>query len=131
MAEVHTPRVLVVEHDERLRRAICTILATAGYELVDASDRKEALDALGRPPKIDLVVLDLDMPQFDGIAVLDSLDEGPGVILLSAVGLGFSEGIIHRYPTKVVSFLAKPIREAQLLSAVRSAMKSRSGVTLS
>ena len=131
MVEDQAPRILVVEHDDRIRRSICTVLATAGYDLVDASDGKEALDALGRPSSINLVVLDLDMPQFDGIGTLDSIPAGVPVIVLSAVGTGFSEGIKERYPTKVVSFLSKPTKESDLLSAVRTALRSRSGVRLS
>ena len=65
-------RILLVDDDRQLRRALHITLRAAGYELGVAATGTEALArAASEPP--DIVILDLGLPDLDGVAVLESL----------------------------------------------------------
>ena len=57
-------KILVVEDDDSTREALSQILEMEGYETLRASNGREALETLHRPP--DLILLDLRMPEMDG-----------------------------------------------------------------
>lgn len=73
------PRALVADADELLRSRVAAALRDAGYEVVEAGDGFEALDAiLALPwrqaaPGVDLVLAAADMPGYDGLEVLARL----------------------------------------------------------
>jgi two-component system KDP operon response regulator KdpE len=76
-------RVLVVDDDPQVRRALVTALGTHGYEVLRASNGETALDVLAHD-EVDIVVLDLAMPGIDGQEVIRrarSWSEVPIVVL--------------------------------------------------
>jgi two-component system chemotaxis sensor kinase CheA len=68
-----TKRVLVVDDQFTVRELQRSILEAAGYEVSVARDGREALEALDRDGEIGLVVTDIQMPEMDGFAMLESL----------------------------------------------------------
>ena len=80
-------RILLAEDDRFLRRAAQTKLEQAGFGVEVATDGEEAIAALRREPKPDLLLLDMLMPRKDGMTVLremkadEALREIPVVIL--------------------------------------------------
>jgi CheY-like chemotaxis protein len=69
-------RVLVVNDDTRLAQSVVELLADNGYDARVAADGVEALDILSRWP-VDLVLLDLLMPRYDGFRFLAELSNRP------------------------------------------------------
>ncbi len=66
--------ILVVEDESSLRLALANKLMHAGYEVLQAQDGAEGLEmALRKQPS--LILLDLEMPKMNGLAMLDSLRE--------------------------------------------------------
>src|SRR5690242_7037035 len=83
-------RILIVDDMAVVREPIAAALASAGYEMTSASSGREALAKLKVAPQ-DLVLLDLSMPDMDGLAVLKAMRDDPAtaktpVILLTASG---------------------------------------------
>jgi two-component system chemotaxis response regulator CheY len=81
--------VLVVEDDPTTRLVLADALGTAGWTVIEAQDGGEALEAAERFP-LDVIVLDLAMPEVDGWTVLARRRESPHlsripVVVLSAV----------------------------------------------
>jgi CheY-like chemotaxis protein/anti-sigma regulatory factor (Ser/Thr protein kinase) len=79
-------RILVVDDDRALRHALTTLLADAGYTVVQASDGPGALASLARAPA-DLVLLDLGLPGMSGLDVLGrvrALASPPRVVVVTA-----------------------------------------------
>lgn len=83
-------KILLVEDDESLRHMYNLILSKEGYEVTSANDGVQGL-AKARDGGFDLILLDLMMPNLDGIGVLKGLKEeppktenGPTVILSNA-----------------------------------------------
>ena len=69
------PRVLVVDDEPQLRRALRLVLRANGYDVTEVASGEAALDAAVSQPW-DLMILDLMLPDLDGVEVLD---DGPGV----------------------------------------------------
>ncbi len=79
-------RVVVVDDDRALRHALSTLLREAGYDVVQASDGREALASLAREPA-DLILLDLGLPGMSGLDVLKELRAlalPPRVVVITA-----------------------------------------------
>lgn len=84
------PLILVAEDDHLCRGAVTAALARAGFDLAVAHNGHEALDVL-RTRSVDLVVLDLAMPDLGGAAVLEAMRRRLGwrgipVIVMTALG---------------------------------------------
>jgi DNA-binding response OmpR family regulator len=79
-------RVLVVDDDPAIRRAISTVLARDGFDVATANDAQPALEA-ARTMKPDIVVVDFNMPTC-GLAVVQSLKEAGGDNVFVAVLTG-------------------------------------------
>jgi DNA-binding response OmpR family regulator len=68
--------VLVVDDDPGARAATSAVVQRRGYDVVTASNGVEALAALDLPGTIDLVLLDMAMPELDGIETLQRIRAG-------------------------------------------------------
>ncbi len=117
--------VLLIDDDEALRNVTVEILKEAGYVVDDAPDGRSGLE-LFRTGKHELVITDIAMPDMDGIELIIDLTRAaprPQIIAIS----GDSQFSTSVYlPTAkqlgVHSTLTKPIRAAELLSAIEAAL---------
>jgi two-component system KDP operon response regulator KdpE len=78
-------RILLVEDDDNLRRALTLTLRSRGHHVEEVADGRSALSAVGRHP-LDVVVLDLGLPDVDGVDVIRRIRESDDlpIIVLSA-----------------------------------------------
>ncbi len=99
-------RILVVEDDELMRDSVIGALKTAGFVILEADNGKDGLaTALAQHP--DVIVLDIAMPQLDGISVMRSLrqDEwGKTANIILLTSLGVSDLIMHEVATNEPAF---------------------------
>jgi two-component system chemotaxis response regulator CheY len=85
------PRILLIDDDESLRQMYTLILGKAGYELATANDGVQGLGQ-ARQGGFDLILLDLMMPNLDGIGFLRGLQREPSlrpngpIVVLSNAG---------------------------------------------
>lgn len=90
-------KIIVVEDEALLRTALARYLQKKGHEVRMASNGKEALTALRDDPA-DLVITDINMPDMDGIELINVLRRGAGgppVIAMSGGGLMQKEMLLH------------------------------------
>jgi len=113
---------LIVDDDSRFRRTLHLGLVSHGYEVSDAADGKEALDALANIAP-DLIVLDWQMPEMDGIQTcrILRLSSDVPVIMVSGNRSNSKEVALAAGAT---SYLAKPFSMNDLLTLFESALKS-------
>src|SRR5690606_23783273 len=71
---MHVARIVVVEDEQPIRRGVADALRASGYEVVEATDGEQGLQAALRTD-VDLVLLDLMLPRRDGLEVLRELRE--------------------------------------------------------
>ena len=121
-----TQRIMVVDDDSNLRLALKYRFECEEYDVEVASDGAEALEKASTEQP-DLIILDLAMPNMDGLEFLDRLRGDPvrmsvPVIILTAVGLD-----PYRGGTEDLDFadlIVKPFKTRRLLSAVERALGS-------
>lgn len=118
-------RILVVDDEEDIRDISRLLLENAGYEVVLAESGASALVALGRQT-CDLVVVDMLMPEMDGVEVINELhrrDPAQKILAMSGGGHAPKESYLQiARMCGVQALLAKPFNQSQLLRAVESAL---------
>ena len=80
------PKILIAD-DSAMNRAILVEMLGDGYDVIEAENGREAVRALQSAPEIDLLLLDIMMPEMDGLSVckeLRNLSNDLGIIMLSA-----------------------------------------------
>ena len=115
-------RVLVVDDDRQLSRALRITLRAAGYEVVNAADGRTALhEAAEEHP--DLVILDLGLPDLDGTEVLAGLRPwftGPVLVLSARVD---SHDKIAALDAGADDYVSKPFDMGELLARLRALLR--------
>lgn len=118
---MRTSRVLLCDDSPVERMALAHLLRHEGYEVDEAGDGESALEYL-KHRTIDLLLLDLNLPDIDGFGVLAYLQEhrpGLPVILLSGMPLDEIQQEIRRLPKhELPTLLLKPVDPEQLLQMV-------------
>jgi two-component system, OmpR family, response regulator MprA len=121
----HRPRVLVVEDDGGLRRALRRALEGAGYEVAAAGGAAAAAGRFGgvRPH---LVVLDLGLPRGAGLALCRRLrrrPDGQGVAVLALAAPGAAGDGIAGLDAGADDYLVKPVAPAELVARARAHLR--------
>ena len=118
-------RILVVDDDALTRRSLRAMLERAYYQVETAEGGVEALGLLSTY-KPDLVLLDIQMPDMDGLEVCRRIRELPNGDLLPIIFLtGDERQDIHSqaFQVKGDDFLRKPVLSAELVVRIRSLMR--------
>ena len=118
--------ILVVDDDAQLRRFLRTTLVGHGHTVVETASVADALDAIGRS-RPDVVLLDLGLPDGDGLEVLRSLApaDRPPIIVLSARG---HEGDkVAALDAGAEDYLTKPFGASELLARIRVVLRRAGG----
>jgi two-component system, OmpR family, response regulator ResD len=119
---VSAERILVVDDEPSIREIVTLYLKRSGYEVTTAADGQAAADALARQ-SFDLVVLDLMLPQVDGLEItrrLRATGEMPIIILTAR-----SEEIdrILGLEMGADDYVTKPFSPQELVSRVRAVLR--------
>ena len=116
-----SPRVLVVEDEPTIRRAVGYALRRDGFDVEEVGDGREALETDAE--SFDVVVLDLGLPTVSGTEVLRRLrSEGPvPIILLTA--LGTESDRVLGLELGADDYVTKPFSMAELMSRVRAIVR--------
>jgi two-component system KDP operon response regulator KdpE len=115
-------KILVVDDDRALRRALEVNLGARGYEVVLAEDGRSAL-ARASQELPDAIVLDLGLPDIDGTDVLEGLrgwTEVPVVVLSARAGQGDKVAALD---AGADDFVTKPFGMDELLARLRAALR--------
>jgi two-component system, OmpR family, KDP operon response regulator KdpE len=116
------PRILIVEDEPALRRALQINLRARGYDVASASTGREALaEATRHPPEA--VLLDLGLPDADGTEVIRDLREwsaAPVIVLSGRAGPGDKIGALD---AGADDYVTKPFSMEELLARLRAALR--------
>src|SRR2546425_18714 len=119
------PVILVVDDDPGVRESFRLILEDH-YDVLDVPDGPRALEVV-RSAQVDLVLLDIRLPDMDGIEVLErtkAIDEGIEVILVTAVKTVRTP--VAAMKLGAFDYLTKPFEEGELPQLIRRALEKRS-----
>ncbi len=117
-------RILVADDDPQMRRLIRIVLQRDGFEVVEANDGLDALDLIEQG-RIDLVILDVDMPRLNGLGVLEEIraqmrTASLPVIVLTALQDETEEKALD---LGAQDYLTKPVQTRSLVARVRAVLK--------
>ncbi len=118
-------RVLIVDDDPTQRRILEEVIKRFGYETKSASSGEQALSILqGDGPAISLVLLDLVMPDVDGMDVLKSLNGKSGIPpIIVQTAHGSIDTAINAMREGAVDFVVKPVSPERLEVTMKSALR--------
>lgn len=120
-------RILVVEDEPTLNQQICTSLQAQGYA-VDRADNGRDAEFIGATEALDLVILDLGLPQMDGLSVLQrwrQADLSMPVLILTARDHWHEK--VAAMDAGADDYLTKPFHMEELLARVRALIRRAHG----
>jgi DNA-binding response OmpR family regulator len=116
--------ILVTDDESNIRMMVRTALESDGYDVLEAATGREAIEVIKQETP-QLMVLDLNMPDLDGLAVLEHLmvlakTDKPRIIVLTAYGS--ISTAVKATRLGAADFLEKPLTPSGLRNAVRNAL---------
>jgi two-component system, OmpR family, KDP operon response regulator KdpE len=116
------PRVLVVDDEPQIVRALKVVLREAGFEAVAAETAAQALDlAAVKPP--DAAIIDLVLPDGDGVEVTRSLREWSGMPILVLSAVGEEDQKVRALEAGADDYITKPFGTRELIARLQAALR--------
>lgn len=116
--------VLIVDDEPDIRASISITLTKAGYDVLEAEEGEQALEALDSGQKIDLILCDVYMPNVNGLEAVTcfrSLYQSIPVIVMT--GKPDAQYAKRMFEQGVSVYLVKPLEQKALLAAVQKALQ--------
>jgi two-component system KDP operon response regulator KdpE len=118
-------RVLIVDDEPAIRRFVRTTLSVQDYHVLEAEDGRTALEIVARNP-VDLLVLDLGLPDVDGFEVIRQLREGGSTVPIIVLSSRTDEaGKVKALDLGADDYVTKPFGVDELLARIRAALRHR------
>jgi len=119
-------RILVVDDEESIRRSLLGALEDEGYEVFDAEDGKKDLE-LTENTRPHVVLLDIWMPQMDGMEVLRRLNRDfPETAVIMISGHGTIETAVKAAKLGAYDFVEKPLSLEKIVITIDHALREKS-----
>ena len=124
-------RLLFAEDEESLSRAVCTVLKKNNYEVDPVYNGKDALDYL-EAGDYDGAILDIMMPEMDGISVLKKIrEQGKDIPIIMLTAKGEVDDKVLGLDAGANDYLAKPFDMKELLARLRALLRVNTSQTTS
>lgn len=121
-------RLLLVEDDLPLAEALVTLLVSSGYA-VDCVGDGEAARALVAAEQFDLMILDLNLPELDGLSVLRAMRaQGNRAAVMILTARGAAEDRVRGLDLGADDYMAKPFDIREFEARVRSLLRRQAGL---
>jgi two-component system cell cycle response regulator DivK len=114
-------RILVVEDQEDNRRILRYLLASAGYEILEALTGEEGV-AMARTYRPDLILMDIQLPELDGYEATRRIKADPAlqaIPIIVVTSYALSGDDIKAYEAGCDGYVTKPYSPRQLLAKIR------------
>ncbi len=115
-------RIMVVDDDPQIRRVLRTALVAQGYEVVDARNGEEALETI-RDGKLDLIILDVNMPGMSGIETCRTIRSTSDVVIIMLTVRDAESDKVEALDAGADDYMTKPFGSPELLARIRAALR--------
>lgn len=125
--EHHKGRILVVDDDPHAVEILTRMLQREGYQCVGVHSGPEALNALRQQP-FDVILLDVMMPEMDGLQVCERLRQDDELMQIPVMLLTARDDLETRAQGMMLGvseFLTKPINKRELFTRIESQLHAR------
>ncbi|MBU0991879.1 MAG: response regulator [Proteobacteria bacterium] len=107
--------ILLIDDEKNVRKSFSACLEDYGYTVIEAENGKQGLDVL-RKRNLDLVLVDLKMPEVDGFMVLKAIQsESPHTPVIVVSGMGIIEDVVSAVRQGAWDFIIKPLADMGIL----------------
>ena len=125
-------RILIVDDEASIRKALCLTLAKVGYDVVESDDGATGIAAIGaddNPLMVDVVICDIRMPKVNGLeAIAYFRRQYPSVPVIVLTGYPDIHLATSLLKQGVVDYLVKPVERDKLVACVERAMERRTAL---
>ncbi len=115
-------RILIVDDEPNIVATVSPLLRARGYDVLSAVSGRSGLDAVDRE-KPDLVVLDLGLPDVDGIEVCRQVRQGSNVPIVVLSARGAEGDKVAALDAGADDYVTKPFGPEELLARIRAALR--------
>ena len=115
-------RILLIDDEASIRRSVVPLLRSRGYEVEAASTAREALSSVAGQP-FDLIILDLGLPDMDGLDVCVRLRESSEVPIIVLSARGAEQQKVAALDWGADDYVTKPFGPEELLARIRAALR--------
>ena len=120
------PLVLVADDEPRITKLVAIALTEEGFRVITASNGEEAL-RLADEYRPDIILLDIVMPDLDGIEVMRQLRESRSVPVILLTAKGSTADKAKGLDLGADDYIAKPFHPDELAARVRSVLRRSTG----
>ncbi len=117
-------RILVVDDEPAIRRLLRSTLGVHDYSVLEAASVAQALEVLARE-KVDLIILDLGLPDGDGFEVINKLRPDSQVPIIVLSSRGDERGKVQALDAGADDYVTKPFGVEELVARIRAALRHR------
>jgi two-component system KDP operon response regulator KdpE len=115
-------RILIVDDDPQIRRVLRTSLVAQNYEVADARNGEEALEKL-REEKLDLVILDMNMPGMSGLETCRTIRSSSDIAIIMLTVRDAESDKVEALDAGADDYMTKPFGSPELLARIRAALR--------
>lgn len=119
-------RILIVDDEPQIRRALRTALVANGYEVNDASSGEEAFEKL-REEKYDVTLLDINMPGIKGTEVCRTIRSSSGIGIIMLTVRNNESDKVAALDSGANDYITKPFSTPELFARIRAVLRRQNG----
>jgi two-component system chemotaxis response regulator CheY len=115
-------KVLIVDDSRTVRQQVALALSSAGFEVVEAQNGREGLERIDATPDLAMALCDVNMPEMNGLELLEALRASGKIISLPVVMLTTEGTVAHIERAKKAGakgWIVKPFKDHQLVAVAR------------
>ncbi|MBQ2406660.1 MAG: response regulator transcription factor [Lachnospiraceae bacterium] len=116
-------KILVVDDESRMRKLVRDFLVKQNYDVIEAADGSEALDAFFADQSIALVILDVMMPKLDGWQVCQEIRNYSKVPIIMLTARGDERDELQGFKLGVDEYISKPFSPKILVARVEAILR--------
>lgn len=116
-------RILVVDDEREIRRLVASYLVDDGFHVEEVENGRVALERLGRSPDIDLVILDVRMPELDGIDTLRELRKFSEVHVIMLTAAAEETDRLIGLSVGADDYVTKPFSPREVVARVKAVLR--------
>ncbi|MEP7292317.1 MAG: response regulator [Chloroflexota bacterium] len=120
--KLNAPLILVIEDDSQIRRFLRVTLSGSGYNLIEATTAQEGINQVGFQHP-DLIILDLNLPDLDGLEVARQLREWTSTPIIILSVRNQEKDKVAALDAGADDYLTKPFGTEELLARIRVALR--------
>ena len=117
-------RILVVDDEPAIRRLLRSTLGVQDYTVLEAAGVKQALEVLAQD-KVDLIILDLGLPDGDGFEVIEKLRPASQTPIIILSSRDDETGKVRALDAGADDYVTKPFGVEELVARIRAALRHR------